>query len=395
MKELQGGLGNVRGYSYSAVECGIRYDGRLDYGLLVADAPCSAAGVFTTNRIVAAPVKLCRARIGNNIRAIAVNATNANACTGDEGLRAAESITRDIAERIGAPEGAVLMASTGIIGRQLPAEKMIASHGALVSGLATGSGSDLARAIMTTDTRPKEIAVEFSTVNGGFRIAGIAKGSGMIAPGMATLLCFIVTDAPVDRTDLECILRESVSTTLNAIIIDNDMSTNDTVLILSPLSDKPLSGDDLVAFGNALLYLLSRIAEMLVSDGEGTTKIVRVNVINAASEDDAKKAARAVAKSMLVKTALFGNDPNWGRIAAAAGYSGADVSEERISISIGGISLLKNGTPDGFKTGRLVEVMKTGKFDILIDLGMGSSTASVLTTDLSIDYVKINAEYST
>jgi glutamate N-acetyltransferase/amino-acid N-acetyltransferase len=396
MEFLDGGLEMVPGYSFSAVECGIRYSGRLDYCLIASEGLCNAAGVFTTNRIAAAPVKLCRQRIGGPIKALLANATNANACTGEQGHANAERLTRDMADRLGVSPASILMASTGIIGRQLPVEKMMSSHPALVSSLAPGNGGLIPLAIMTTDTKPKRACVSFETGRGRFRIAGAAKGAGMIAPNMATLLCFVITDAPLPRAGLEAALRRCVGATLNAITIDGDMSTNDTTLILSPCSDAPV-GDPggLERFEEALHALLARISEMLIADGEGTTKSVRIVVKNARTLRDAALAARTIAESMLVKTAFFGNDPNWGRIAAAAGRSGAEVEESALSIYIEGSPLLVKGTPSGADPGSIADIMKKNTFTVTVDIGLGKAEASMLTTDLSVDYVKINAEYST
>ncbi len=396
MKFIEGGLEQVKGFTFSAVECGIRYSGRLDYCLIAAEGPCSAAGMFTTNKVNAAPVKLCRARIGGDIRGILVNATNANACTGDQGYRTAEILTADIAARLKVAPESILMASTGIIGRQLPLDKMLAAHEGLVAALGSDGGRIIPRAIMTTDTVPKEVCVSFTAPAGEFRVAGTAKGSGMIAPNMATLLCFIVTDAPVAPDDLAAIFRRGVSSTLNAITIDGDMSTNDTAIILSPRSARPLSGkDDLASFEEALAAVLGRLSEMLIDDGEGTTKRVRVTVKNAASAGDAERIARSVAQSLLVKTAFFGNDPNWGRIAAAAGYSGAAIDENRLCVSFDDMPLLVDGAPVPFDRDGLVGIMKKNIFEVFVDVGLGSSGWSMLTTDITFDYVRINAEYST
>jgi glutamate N-acetyltransferase/amino-acid N-acetyltransferase len=396
MEYLDGGLEMVPGYRFSAVECGIRRTGRLDYCLIASEGLCNAAGVFTTNRIAAAPVKLCRERIGGPIKALLANATNANACTGEQGYTNAERLTRDVADRLGAPPASILMASTGIIGRQLPVEKMMRSHPALVSSLAPDNGGLIPLAIMTTDTAPKRACVSFETGRGKFRIAGAAKGAGMIAPNMATLLCFMITDAPVPRSDLEASLRRSVDATLNAITIDGDMSTNDTALILSPQSDTPV--DDargLENFEEALHALLARISEMLIADGEGATKSVKIVVKNARTREDAALIARTIAESMLVKTAFFGNDPNWGRIAAAAGYSGAEVEESALSIFIDGSPLFQKGTPSDPDPASIADIMRKNAFTVTVDIGLGEAEASMLTTDLSVDYVKINAEYST
>jgi glutamate N-acetyltransferase / amino-acid N-acetyltransferase len=396
MKFIDGGLEQVRGFTFSAVECGIRYSGRLDYCLIASDTPCNAAGVFTTNKVNAAPVKLCRARIGGPIRAILINATNANACTGDQGYRTAETLTADIAVRLKAAPESVLMASTGIIGRQLPLEKMQGSHDGMIASLSREGGRIIPRAIMTTDTVPKETCVSFTTSAGEFRVAGTAKGAGMIAPNMATLLCFIITDAPVGAEDLTSIFKRCVGPTLNAISIDGDMSTNDTAIILSPRSGKPIAGGtDLAAFEEALRAVLARISEMLIDDGEGTTKRVRITVQNAASDADARRIAKSISESLLVKTALFGNDPNWGRIACAAGYSGAAIDEEKLCVSFDDMPLLVNGAPVEFDHDGLVGIMKKNIFEVFVDVGLGKSEWSMLTTDISIDYVKINAEYST
>ena len=396
MKILEGGLENVKGFSFSSIECGIRYTGRLDYSLLACDTMCNAAGLFTTNRIFAAPVKVCRERIDNPVKAILINATNANACTGSDGYNNTLRLTADIALWLGCEPENILMASTGIIGRQLPVEKMLESHARLRENLSQQNGHLLAKAIMTTDTVPKEAAVSFNCGDREFRIAGVAKGSGMIAPRMATLLSFIITDMPVARKDLDIIFRQAVKSTLNSITIDGDTSTNDTAIILSPVSDSYISNSEsLASFEEALKAVLYRLAEMLVEDGEGATKSVRINVINAATDDDAALIARSVAQSLLVKTAIFGNDPNWGRIACAAGYSGAELKEEKLSIFIENRALLKNGVPEEVDYSALENILKQSNYTITIDAGLGDGEAIMLTTDISYDYVKINAQYST
>lgn len=396
MKFLDSGLAAVPGYSYSAIECNIKYSGRLDYALIVADSPCNASGMFTTNKITAAPVILCQERIDTPIKAILINATNANACTGTEGKQNAELLTRDIADKLKTSQESILMASTGIIGYQLPAEKMLKSHSSLIEKLAPANASLVPRAIMTTDTKPKELAVSFSTSRGDFSIGGTVKGSGMIAPNMATLLGFLVTNAPIAKHELDIIFKRAVNNTLNAITIDGDTSTNDTAIVLSPISDNYLvNKQDLDNFAEALLALLMKLAEMLVADGEGATKMVKIIIKNAASKDDAQLIVKSVAESLLVKTAFFGNDPNWGRIACAAGYSGAHVQEETLSISIAGIPLLVNGSPVDFDSKALFEIMKNAEYSVVVDIGQGTSEAIMLTSDISYDYVKINAEYST
>lgn len=396
MKELTGGLENVKGYRFSAIECGIRYSGRLDYCLILSDVPCSAAGVFTKNMVVAAPVKLCRKIISNRISGVLINATNANACTGEEGYANANRLVSDIETKLNIPAGSVLAASTGIVGRHLPVEKMLASHGALIKGLSSDEGKKIPGAIMTTDTFPKQSAASFSTSMGEFTIAGTAKGSGMIAPNMATLLSFIITDAPVKKTDLDRIFRSVINKTLNALTIDGDMSTNDTAIILSPDKGDYLStAADLENFEKALNFVLYKLSEMLVYDAEGATKLVKVCVKNAAHDDDAMKIARSVSQSLLVKTAFFGMDPNWGRIAVAAGYSGADIREESLSVFFGDIQLLKNGSPQEYNADALRKILAERNFTVTVDAGLGNGEAFMLTSDISYEYVKINAEYST
>ena len=395
MKVLNGGLENVSGFSFSSIKCGIRYEDKLDYALILSEHPCNASGVFTTNRIAAAPVKICKERINNKINAILVNSTNANACTGIEGYNNALNLAKDIAEKVHIPEDSILTASTGIIGRQLPIEKMLSSHQELVENLNQHEGHSVAQAIMTTDTIPKEAAASFEHNGKSYSVAGIAKGSGMISPNMATLLSFIITDASILKTDMDIIFKRIIKKTFNSITIDGDMSTNDTAILLSHVSNEYLPKEALGEFELSLEYVMSKLAELLIFDGEGATKSVRVNVINAGNNNEAELIARAVSNSLLVKTAFFGNDPNWGRIACAAGYSGAEVYEEKLSIYINKTALLINGTPIEIDYKELENALKERNFSVTIDVSLGNGEASMLTTDLSYDYVKINAEYST
>jgi len=395
MKILTGGLENVRGFSFSSIKCGIRYENRLDYALILSSTPCNAAGVFTTNSIIAAPVKICRERINNEIHAILINSTNANACTGNEGYENTIKLTEDIAARINAPANSILNASTGIIGRQLPVEKMLSSHNALISSLESSTGHSIAEAIMTTDTIPKEAAAGFESEGISYTVAGVAKGSGMISPNMATLLSFIITDASISKKDMNEIFRRIVKKTFNAITIDGDMSTNDTAIILSPVSETYLSGESLKGFELSLEHVMNKLAELIIFDGEGATKSVKINVINASTDSDAELIVNAVSKSLLVKTAFFGNDPNWGRIACAAGYSGAELYEDKLSIYINKKGLFIKGKPSDIDYKELEDILKNRNYTITIDAGLGDGEASMLTTDISYDYVKINAAYST
>lgn len=396
MEKLNGGLELVPGYRFSAVECGIRKTGRLDYCIIAADKPCNAAGMFTTNKIQAAPVLLCKERIRNPVRTILVNATNANASTGEQGYKNALLLTGKAAKELNIDKDSVLMASTGVIGHQLPLEKMLNAIPAMAGSLSVENGSLIPRAIMTTDTYPKSCAAAFSTSLGEFRIAGTAKGSGMIAPNMATLLSFVITDCPVEREVLEPLFRRCIGKSFNSITIDGDMSTNDTAILLSPVSDKCLRDEnDLREFENALEYILLELARMLVMDGEGATKFLEINVAGAKNDNDARMVAKSVSESLLVKTAFFGRDPNWGRIACAAGYSGAMVNLEKLSIYIEGIALLEKGRPCEFDYNAMDKILSKREIQVAIDIGIGRGKSKFFTCDISYDYVKINSEYTT
>jgi len=396
IKIIPGGLENVPGYKFSALKVGIRYQNRLDYGLIVADKICQGFGVFTTNKIKAAPVKISQERIKNRLKAILINATNANACTGEQGEKNVKILTDDLAQRLKVSSDNILMASTGIIGQQLPLKKMLNCHSKLLASCSVKKGGWLAKAIMTTDTKPKEVAVSLKTSLGEFRIAGIAKGVGMIAPNMATLLAFIVTDAPLSKKDLKDIFQKKIKKTLNSITIDGDMSTNDSAIILSPIKQKRLTQpSDLRLFAEALEIVLADLAKKLVMDGEGSTKLVKVIVKKAFNQKEATLVAKTVSESFLVKTAFFGEDPNWGRIAMAVGASKAKVKEENLSIYFGEIVLLKKGKPVNYNEIKLKKILGQREFSVTIDLGLGEGVASILTSDLSYQYVKINSAYST
>ena len=396
MNLLKGGLNEVPGFSFAAIECGITYKERLDFSLIFSKTPCNASAIFTTNKIIAAPVKLSKERINNLIHGILINSTNANACTGEIGYKNALMLTKEVSKHLNVEEDSILNASTGVIGVQLPIDKMKKSIPILAKSLSIDNAELIPRAIMTTDTFPKEIAASFSYSRGEGRIAGTIKGSGMIAPNMATLLVFILTDFPIEKQALKTIFTRCSMKTLNSITIDGDMSTNDTALILSPTSNQYISDkNDLDKFESALLNILDKLSEMTLSDGEGTTKIVKVNVTEAKTKDDARLVAKSISESLLVKTAFFGKDPNWGRIACAAGYSGAEIKESSLSIYFEDIPLLINGSPAKYNMKKLYEILNKKKFSITINLGIGDASSSYLTTDLSYEYIKINAEYTT
>ncbi len=396
MKKLNGGLELVPGYKFSNIECGIRYPDRLDYSIIFSQKECNAAAVFTQNMIKAAPVTISMTRKDNKIRAIIINATNANACTGDEGERNALRLSQSIAEGLGVNSDQILLASTGIIGQQLPVEKMLESHKKLLAKLSVSEGKNLPKAIMTTDTTPKAIALEFTCGSQKYRIAGTAKGSGMIAPNMATLLSFIITDAPIAKEELQKIFKEKIDSSFNSLTIDGDTSTNDTAIILSPANGTPLSKpEDLKEFSSALEEVLSHLSHELVRDGEGVNHVVEINVKGALSSHEAETIAKSVARSLLVKTAIFGKDPNWGRIACAAGYSGARVEGKKLSIFYDDIEIFHKGSPTDFKEEELNAILNKTFYTITLDMGLEDGSARILTSDLSYEYVKINAEYST
>lgn len=392
---------NIKGFQFSAVEAAIKKPGRLDLALIVSDKPAAVAGVYTTNAVKAAPVLIDQERTKNGTcRAIVVNSGNANACTGPVGMADARETTRLVAEGLGAAEEEVLVCSTGVIGVPLPMERMRAGISPLIQGLGAGTLDDVARAIMTTDTFPK-LEVRTGKVGGReYTIAGIAKGAGMIMPNMATMLAFIVTDAAVDPAWLRTVFAAGVDRSFNAITVDGDTSTNDTALIMangaagnSALAD---GADGAADFVRLLDEVLLALAKLIVKDGEGATKFVEITVKGARTDADAKRAAMAVANSCLVKTAFFGQDANWGRIFAAVGYSGAEVDPDRAELFFDAVQMVKNGVfAGGDAESRGTEILKKKEFSVTVNLHLGQGEATVYTSDLSYDYVKINADYRT
>ena len=391
----------IKGFKFSAVKAAIKKPGRLDLGLIFSETPAVVAALFTTNKVKAAPVLISMERAQNGTaQAVLVNSGNANACTGQQGIDDARELTRLIAEGVGIPDEAALIASTGVIGVPLPMERIRKSVPPLIEGLATGTLADIAQAIMTTDTFPKLETRHGEAGGKPYTITGIAKGAGMIMPNMATMLAFLVTDAAVDPPWLDKVFREANSASFNAITIDGDTSTNDTALILAngaagnaPLSD---AGPDAVRFAELLHEVMAALARQLVKDGEGATKFVTITVKGAISDTDARQAAMAIANSSLVKTAFFGQDANWGRILAAVGYSGAQIDPGRAWLWFDDVTMAKNGIfAGGDAEARGGAVLKNSEFTVTVDLKLGEGAATVCTTDLSYDYVKINADYRT
>jgi len=395
--EIPGGVTAAQGFLAGSVYCGIKAANasKPDLALIHSPHPTVAAGTFTTNRVKAAPVRVSMAHLRTgDIRAIVANAGNANACTGVAGIETAKRMTEAVAKGLDLKPRQVLVCSTGRIGVPLPIEKMEASIAELPAALKKNGSKRAAEAIMTSDTFPKEFAVEFEIDGVPVRLGGIAKGAGMIDPNMATMLCFLTTDAAIDKKQLQRALSVAVEQSFNRITIDGDMSTNDTVLMLAngAAGNKALryGTEDFKAFQRALDHVTRNLARMIVEDGEGVTKFVEVHVNGATTLSDARKAAEAVANSTLTKCAWFGGDPNWGRIMDALGYSGARLREETVDIFYDGTIAVKNGMPSKTPFAKIQQIVAQKKFTIMIDLNLGSAEYTVFTTDLSTDYVKLN-----
>lgn len=392
----------IKGFSLSAVPAGIKYKDRLDLGLIYSDAPAVTAGVFTTSLIKAAPVVLDLDRLKQGrAQAILVNSGCANACTGDEGMEAAVATSKMVAQHLDIPEEMVQVSSTGVIGAPLNVQAFEENMGTLVDGLNPDKFEDVAQAIMTTDTTSK--TVYRTTQIGGreVKFMGMAKGSGMIMPNMATMLCFVLTDARICFTELHETLQTSVKQTFNRITVDGDTSTNDMVLIMANgAAENPWIDDvnhpDCDSFQVVLEEILKELALKIVMDGEGATKCITIRVCGAKEDKDAEIIARTVANSNLVKTAFFGEDANWGRIIAAAGRSGVRFNPDRIDIAFGDVVIVRNGRGLGKEAEEAAtRVIKEKKFAVCIDLKDGAGCEEVHTCDFSVDYVKINADYRT
>ncbi len=399
MIKLRAGPALVRGFRFSGVSAGFKTTaGAKDLGLIAAEHPAPAAAVFTSSRIVAAPVQVARERIrGGRLQAVAVNSGSANCFTGKAGLGLAQRSCAAAAREVGCRPELVAPCSTGVIGHLYDLTKYRAGVRAAARSLRADGLEEFARAIMTTDTRPKMASAEIALAGAPVTIAGAAKGAGMVAPRMATLLGFLVTDAAVPSSLLNSALRRAVAGSFNAITIDGDMSTNDTVLVMASgaAGNRALAPRDRAAFAEALASVAGSLARQLVYDGEGATKLVTVEVRGARGAADAERAARRIANSPLVKTAFFGCDPNVGRILAAAGASGAALDPEAIALKVGGVTLAARGK---LLTNALEEAgrrMREREFKVELDLGAGQAAFTILTTDLSFEYVKINAEYTT
>jgi glutamate N-acetyltransferase/amino-acid N-acetyltransferase len=395
--EISGGVNAPAGYLSGSIYCGIKATNldRPDIAMIVSESPAVAAGTFTTNKVKAAPVRVSAAHMRSaEVRAIVANAGNANACTGVEGIENAKRMAHVTAHSLGLKDRQVLVCSTGRIGVQLPIKKMEASIVNLAASVHGTGSAQAAEAIMTSDTVKKEIAVEVQLSCGTVRIGGIAKGAGMIDPNMATMLCFITTDAKIDKAELQQALSVSVEHSFNRITVDGDMSTNDTVLMLANgrAGNEALrvGTSDFEHFQRALDHVTLSLAKMIVHDGEGVTKFVEVFVSGAASFSDARRAAESIAKSCLVKCAWFGGDPNWGRIMDAIGYAGIKMREELVDIYYDGILAVKGGLASSTPIEKLKKAVSADRFRVCVHLNLGSAEYNVFTTDLSTDYVTLN-----
>ena len=389
----------VRGFRFAGVASGLRNEpGRKDLGIIVADQPVAAAGVFTTNRVKAAPVLVTQERVRRGqLRAVAVNSGSANCFTGKAGIKLAVDSAASLAEALGCDPRLVVPCSTGVIGHLYDLEKYRAGLADAAARLDSEAFADFARAIITTDTRPKIASTRLKLGGAEITIAGCAKGAGMIQPKMATMLAFIVTDGSVRAPQLRTILKNILPNSFNAVTVDGDMSTNDTLLLLASgvAGNRALAGRDLINFEKAVGAVAKALARELARDGEGATKLVTIEVRGARNPREADRVAREIANSPLVKTAFFGCDPNFGRIAMAVGKAGVAIDTDRLEVSLGGIKIASRGTLDVTALPAAGLKMKEPEFTLQVDLKQGKARAQVMTCDLSFDYVKINAEYTT
>jgi len=394
-----GGVTTPRGFRAAGISAGIKANGNPDLMLLVADAPAQAAAVFTTNKVVAAAVSVSKdhlRRSGGTARALVVNSGCANACTGDQGLADAREMTAATARLLDCPEEQVLVASTGVIGVNLPMDKVRAGVPVAFKALGADQGPAAARAIMTTDLAPKEAAAQVVVGGRTVTIGGMAKGAGMIEPNMATMLGFVTTDASAPKPLLDRALREAVDRSFNAITVDGDSSTNDCVMLFaSGASGVAIDEASYGAFVEGLTGVCRALALAIVRGGEGATKLVTVNVTGAASPDEARRAAKVIANSLLVKTAIHGGDPNWGRLICAAGRAGVALDATRAAVTIGPLVLFENGQPHDDRAPAAADYLKGTELTVGVDLGSGTASSTVWTCDLSAEYVRINADYRT
>jgi glutamate N-acetyltransferase/amino-acid N-acetyltransferase len=392
-----GSITSASGFVAGAVRAGIKSEDELDLAILCSEVSCTAAGVFTANQIKSAPIVLSQGRMAKRrAQAIVVNSGCANACVGGQGLADARETVELVAAKLGISPEEVLIASTGIIGVPLPMNLVRTGIGEIRLG--KDGGHDFARAIMTTDTRPKEVAVQVDMEGAEFTIAGVAKGAGMIHPNLATMLCFIATDASVSADFLQAALQKAVDCSFNMISIDGDTSTSDCAFLLANAlaGNKPVDFDNGEGFQEALNAVCTHLAKSVAQDGEGATKLIEVRVEGAKDQAGARQAARAIVSSSLVKTAVHGNDPNWGRIVAALGRSGVEVKENKLDVYLDDVCVMKQGSPAPFNQEEMrLALSKSNDVLIRLCLNLGNGEATAWGCDLSEEYVTINSSYST
>jgi glutamate N-acetyltransferase/amino-acid N-acetyltransferase len=389
----------VNGFLFSGISAGIKKDGKRDLGLIYSQVPAQVAGVFTQNAVKAAPVRIGIERIKKGLaQAVVINSGNANSCTGNQGLKDGRRISSLVGKALGIEESLVFPSSTGVIGMPLPMVKIERAIPRLVEALSPGRWMDTVESIMTTDTFPK-VGIATCRVKGKeVKICGMAKGAGMICPHVATMLSFLVTDVHIKAPLLQRLLREVAEDSYNRITIDGETSTNDTVLLLAngKSGHPPITkvDRDAMIFQRKLLEVCQHLAKSVVRDGEGATKFIEIRIMKAQTAEDAKRAAYAIAHSPLVKTAFFGEDANWGRILSALGHSGVKMNPDRVDLFFGRFPVVRNGIGIGGRSEeKAARVLKNKSIEITIDLHQGKSNWSIFTTDLSIDYVKINGSY--
>lgn len=394
VERLPGGVCAVDGVLASGVAAGLKASGRPDVALVVAPAVVPAAGVQTTNQVQAAPIRVTARHLAGGVaRAVVLNSGSANACTGAEGVAVAEAGAARAAAALGCAAGEVLVCSTGIIGVPIPREPYLDGIDAAAAALTRDGSAAAARAILTTDLVTKEAAVRVTDATGSFVVGGIAKGSGMIAPSMATMLCVLTTDAAAEAPVLDAALRAAVDRTFNRITVDGSTSTNDAVLCLATGTAGRVPSAEALAAG--LEAVCADLAEAVVRDGEGASRIMRVTVRGARSEDGAVAVARRVANDNLVKTALAGGDPNWGRVLGAVGATTVPLDPDRIAVAFGDVVVCRDGVATPFDHAAAAAAIRREEVVCTIDLGLGDAEAGVLTCDLTEDYIRINAEYTT
>lgn len=405
MEQIKGGITAVQGFEAAAAEAQIKYEGRTDMALIYSSAPCVAAGTFTTNVVKAAPVKWDQKIVaeGNPVHAVIVNSGIANACTGAEGMQYCEETAQTAAEIFGIQKEEVLVGSTGVIGKQLPMEKIKAGIQMLAAAKGSGEacGSAAAQAILTTDTQKKEAAVQVEIGGKTVTIGAMAKGSGMIHPNMCTMLSFLVTDAVIAKETLQKVLREDVEDTYNMISVDGDTSTNDTVLFLANglAKNSPIcpETEEYEAFAAAVHFVNEQLAKAIAGDGEGATALLEVQVVGASDREQAKKISKSIVCSNLTKTAVAGHDANWGRILCAMGYAGVSFDPEQIDLFLesekGTIQILSDGAALPYSEAQATEILSEPAVKILADLKMGDAEATAWGCDLTHGYIEINADY--